>query len=85
MRGVAHVHADVAVEAAEDLGRRAPLPLHLDQRVELARQVRRRVAAAFQAQPLRQVDAEQAQVGGPERLLAAAVELQVAERACPAR
>ena len=75
---VAHVHADLAVEAAEDLGRRAALPLDLDERVELARDVRRRVAVALQAQPLREVDAEQAQVGGPERLLAAAVELQIA-------
>ena len=55
-----------------------PRALDLDERVELARQVGRRVARALDAQPLREVDAEQAQVGGPERLLAAAVELQVA-------
>ena len=75
---VAHVHADVAVEAGEDLGRGAAAALDLDQRVELARDVGRRVAFALQAQPLREVDAEQAHVGGPERLLAAPVELQVA-------
>ena len=62
----------------QDLGRRAAAALDLDQRVELARDIGRRIALALQAQPLRQVEAEQAQVGGPEGALAAAVELQVA-------
>ena len=82
---VAHVHADVAVEAGQDLGGGAAAALDLDQRVELARDIGRRVALALQAQPLREVDAEQAQVGGPERVARRGRRAAGSRRACLAR
>ena len=80
MRGprIVQLHAHVAIEAAEDLGSRLALPGQVRPSFELTGQHRCGKVGTRRMDPALYAHAAPAQIGSPQRLVAAPVEPQIA-------